>query len=129
MSIMQLDIDHFGLFNKKYDHLTGDEVLRGVVERMKSRVRNTDIVARWGGEEFAVYLPETNLQEAAAIAETIRAQIGEHPFSLEGIDPVTVTVSIGVAEYEAGMDIDAFVRVANHKMLTAKKQGRNRVVS
>lgn len=128
MCVIMLDVDHFGEFNKKYDHLIGDQVLRGVVERMKARVRHTDIVARWGGEEFAAFLPDTDKEEAINIAEQILQQIGNHPFIID-TKSLSVTVSLGVAHYEPGMDVDGFMRAADQKMLKAKETGRNKVVS
>lgn len=128
ISLIMLDIDHFGDFNKKHDHQVGDEVLRGVVERTKSRVRDTDLVARWGGEEFMVYLPETKKEEALEVAEQIRKQIGDTPFIVDD-KQLHVTASLGVAEYEQTMDLKSFTRAVNLKMLAAKNQGRNRVIS
>lgn len=127
MSLIMIDVDDFRDFNKKHDHQVGDEVLKGVVERMKSRVRSTDLVSRWGGEEFCVYLPETKREKAVEVAEQIRKQVGESPFLIDK-KRFFVTISLGVAEYESDMDLNAFVRVANRKMLIAKKQGKNQVV-
>ncbi len=128
MSLIMFDIDHFGAFNKLHDHQVGDEVLKGVVERVKARVRSTDIVARWGGEEFMVYLPETELEQATEVAEQIRKQVGDTPYRIDQKD-LRVTISLGVAQYEADMDMQEFIRKVNLNMLDAKKQGRNRVVS
>lgn len=128
MSLIMFDIDHFGDFNKRHDHQVGDEVLKGVVDRTKSRVRNTDLVCRWGGEEFMVYLPETGKARAVEVAEQIRKQISDAAFLIDGKE-LHVTVSLGVAEYEPEMDLKAFTRAANLNMLAAKNQGRNQVVS
>lgn len=128
MSLIMLDVDNYGDFNKKYDHQVGDEVLKGIVERTKSRVRTTDIVARWAGDEFMVYLPETGMEQALEVAQQIRKQIGQSAFRI-GKKKLSVTVSVGVAEYESHMDLKAFVAAANRKVLDAKDQGRNRVVS
>lgn len=132
MSLIMFDINHFGKFNKLHDHQVGDEVLKGVVDRVKSRVRNTDVVARFGGDEFYVYLPNTAKEEAVKAAEELRKQVGNTPFDIDDKEEkksLSVTISLGVAEYETGMDVDAFMKTANKKMLMAKKQGRNRVVS
>ncbi len=128
MALLFLDIDHFGLFNKQYDQLVGDQVLRGVVDRIRSRVRATDIVGRIGGEELLVYLPNTNYSQAMELAEQIRTRIESPLFDISPQKQVQVTISIGVAKYEAGMTVDDFIRAANHYMKQAKESGRNRVV-
>ena len=127
MSLIFIDVDHFGAFNKRHDHQVGDEVLKTVVERMKSRVRSTDVVARYGGEEFFIYLPHTDKEEAMNVAEQIRLQVASTPFTIDEKRTETVTISLGVSQYEGGMDAVAFVRAADLKMKSAKNKGRNQV--
>lgn len=128
MSLIMLDIDYFGEFNKKYDHQIGDEVLKCVVERVKTRIRSTDILARIGGEEFLIYLSDTTLERATEVAEQVRAQVAAQPFQVSNTESVPITISLGVSQYLITMDYSSFVRDANQKMLTAKNTGRNRVV-
>ncbi len=128
MSIAFLDVDHFGDFNKKFGHQVGDEVLKGVVERIKTRIRSTDILVRYGGEEFIIYLPDTNGEQAASVAEEVRIQVADPPFIVDDTKQVSVTISLGVSEFRPDMDFKSFLKEANQKMLLAKKKGRNRVV-
>lgn len=127
MAMMVLDIDHFKKFNDEHDHLVGDQVLRGVVARIKERVRTTDLVGRFGGEEFVVYLPHTGLSQALELAEEIRARIADDPFEINPEKHLSVTVSIGVAEFEPGMTLNIFLKEADDHLFKAKGAGRNRV--
>lgn len=129
LSLIMFDLDDFGQINKRYDHQVGDLVLKKVVRCVKERVRATDIVARLGGEEFVIYLPDTPVDQAWIVAEQVRSCVAEEAISLEGIaDPLRVTISSGIACLQPGMDVPAFLRIANHNMLAAKRQGKNRVV-
>lgn len=127
MSLIMADIDNFGLFNKTYNQLVGNSVLKEVVCRFKERVRASDIVGRLGGEEFAVYLPNTHLEKAIEVAEDIRKRLAETPFQISSELQVQVTVSFGVAQFQAGMDADEFLVQANEYMKKAKEEGKNRV--
>ena len=128
ISLIMLDIDHFGAFNKTYDHLIGDQVLRGVIDRVKARVRGTDMVGRYGGEEFLVYLPNTTLSQGLELAESIRQRVASSTFVVEPHNELSVTISLGVAQFEPGMSPEDFIRAANVHMKMAKEMGRNRVV-
>ncbi|HVY91846.1 MAG TPA: sensor domain-containing diguanylate cyclase [Bryobacteraceae bacterium] len=122
ISLLMLDIDHFKEFNDRHGHLVGDDCLRSVGGAVNSAVRATDVVARYGGEEIAVILPETSLEDAVGLAERIRCSI-----EAGGI----VTASIGVATADAGSAgmPETLVRAADRAMYRAKTGGRNRVAT
>jgi diguanylate cyclase (GGDEF)-like protein len=123
-----LDIDHFKTINDRFGHHAGDEVLRGVVDRVQSVLRAGAQVGRYGGEEFLVVLPDCSVDEAVPAAERLRHAIAELPFAIEGHPPLDVRVSIGVStrpggEGEAGLLIQA----ADRALYRAKESGRDRV--
>ena len=127
MAIIMVDIDHFKRLNDEFGHLLGDEVLRGVAGILKQQLRKMDMVCRYGGEEFAIVVPETTGENALTVAEKLRRQIEGHPFP--GV-PRPVTISCGVADYPAhGSSRDEVVAAADSALYTAKQQGRNRVVA
>ena len=117
-ALLMLDLDHFKAINDTKGHLAGDEVLAAFAHECASLMREHDHFARLGGEEFAVFLPETGLPAALALAERIRAA-AEH---------VGVTVSIGAAQREPGTDIEVLYAQADKNLYAAKQAGRNRVV-
>ncbi len=124
-SLIMIDIDHFKNINDTYGHNAGDTVLSGIALIMKNSIRKSDLVGRYGGEEFIVLLSETREENAAAVAEKLRQEISEHVFHNIGI----VTVSCGVVEIsEQTKSIDEVINAADKKLYTAKHQGRNRVV-
>jgi len=132
LSVLMVDLDHFKAINDSYGHVVGDEVLRGVSRVLQREARAVDVVARFGGEEFLVVLPETGEEGAVALAERIRARVEETP-------PVTggeygwlrVTVSIGVATVPSPRvnSPEELIAVADEALYRAKAQGRNRVCS
>ena len=121
-SLMIIDIDHFKQLNDRYGHDVGDETLRRVADILQLRARKADCVARWGGEEFTVLLPETSLDFASVLANDIRRLIADARPSADGL-----TVSIGVGEITAGEDASAFFRRVDVALYRAKANGRNRV--
>ncbi|MFF5075555.1 GGDEF domain-containing protein [Actinoplanes sp. NPDC000266] len=121
-----VDLDHFKTINDTYGHLHGDVVLREAAARLSAALRPADLVARWGGEEFVVLLPQTTEAEAAAIAERVRQQIADRPVLLP-TGPVPITASIGVANSRHGGDDDMLVERADQALYEAKRSGRNRV--
>ncbi len=123
-SLLVMDIDHFKRVNDTYGHIVGDMVLKKLVEVLKQRIRRSDTLARWGGEEFIVLLPDTALEGAAVLAEDLRAIIEETEFP----HVKNITISLGVAEYEAGQTIDNTVTEADKALYKAKESGRNCVV-
>jgi diguanylate cyclase len=131
LSILLVDIDHFKEFNDRYGHLTGDNVLRLVARMIKKNVKGKDIVCRFGGEEFAVILPETLLAGALSAAENIRACFSNKSLRAvaDGKDLGVLTVSVGAACYCRGESLDDLVLRADRALYHAKDGGRNRVTS
>lgn len=127
MAVIMVDIDHFKKLNDEFGHLLGDEVLRCVAGILKQQLRKMDMVCRYGGEEFAVVVPETTGDNAIMVAEKLRRQIESHPFP--GV-PRPVTISCGVADYPLhGATRDEVVAAADGALYRAKQSGRNRVVT
>jgi diguanylate cyclase (GGDEF)-like protein/PAS domain S-box-containing protein len=122
-SVLLIDIDHFKQVNDIYGHLCGDDLLYAFALLLKASCRDTDHVGRWGGEEFIVLIPNTNLSSAVLMADKLRATIAEHVFTTVG----TLTVSIGVATYRNGMSEDDLFQLADNALYRAKSNGRNRV--
>jgi two-component system cell cycle response regulator len=131
MSILLLDIDRFKAINDGYGHDAGDEVLREFASRVRAHTRGIDVVARFGGEEVVVLVPDTPQDGARAVAERIREQVEATPFPIgRGARSVPVTVSIGVAARQAGDQSGAdILKRADVALYRAKEQGRNRVES
>jgi diguanylate cyclase (GGDEF)-like protein len=121
------DIDEFKPFNDRHGHACGDRVLCAVADRMRERVRRQDVVGRWGGEEFLVLLPDTDLEGAVAAAENLRRAVASTECRWAGAN-LRVTVTIGVSEFQADMDADACLRVADDRLYAGKAAGKNRVV-
>jgi two-component system, cell cycle response regulator len=130
VSLLMFDIDHFKRVNDTNGHAAGDTVLRQMAMRTLDSVRTVDLVARLGGEEFAVVMPETSLALATAVADRLRLAIASQPFVLgPGVAKLPVTVSIGVATAFAGADDrDHLLKRADDALYAAKSAGRNRVV-
>jgi diguanylate cyclase (GGDEF)-like protein/PAS domain S-box-containing protein len=133
LSLLALDLDHFKRVNDSYGHPAGDDVLVAVANVLKGMVRKTDLVARFGGEEFMVLLPDTDAAGAYEVAEKIRATLAAEVISAQCNDTrvlLTVTVSIGVSTMLAGPNIPSFddlVERADQALYAAKINGRNRV--
>ncbi|MEM9538873.1 MAG: diguanylate cyclase [Cyanobacteria bacterium P01_E01_bin.42] len=128
LSILMLDLDRFKNINDTYGHSLGDEVLKKMAEVTSSVLRAMDYFGRFGGEEFVILLPETNLEEGRDVAERIGREIAEMQLThLEKI--IKITVSIGVATYQVGdTTIDDILRRADDALYQAKRLGRDRVV-
>jgi diguanylate cyclase len=131
LSLLLLDIDHFKLFNDKYGHLIGDDVLKFVSKKIKDLVRGRDFFARFGGEEFAILLPQTPLVGAEKVAENIRRFFSDSPIkTLTGsLKLGNITVSIGVTCYRAEESFEELIFRADKALYCAKETGRNRVVT
>jgi diguanylate cyclase (GGDEF)-like protein len=127
MSLIMLDIDNFKKMNDEFGHLLGDEMLRAVSTILKQQLRKMDMVCRYGGDEFAIVVPETAGESAMRVAEKLRRQIETHFFP--GV-PRPATISCGVADYPAhGVTRDEIVAAADAALYLAKQAGRNRVAS
>jgi diguanylate cyclase (GGDEF)-like protein/PAS domain S-box-containing protein len=127
MSLMMIDIDHFKPINDSYGHAAGDAVLQGLVKRAQESLRQSDTLGRIGGEEFAVFLPETNLAAGLEVAERLRIHIEERPIVADA-RAVPCSVSIGIAQLSAhDGTIDDLMRRADRALYRAKNGGRNRV--
>ncbi len=130
LCVLLLDADHFKSINDNYGHAIGDEVLQSIAGICRRNLRTSDIFGRYGGEEFAITLPETGLAEAAIVAERIRRSIEGFSISPTGHGPVNCTVSIGVAAHAPMHNTFAeLLEDADARMLEAKRQGRNCIAS
>jgi diguanylate cyclase (GGDEF)-like protein len=128
VSLLLIDIDHFKNVNDTYGHRAGDTILRELSQRLMTRARSTDYVCRYGGEEIAVILIETNITEAKAIAEELRILIEKEPFPIEDGRYIPITLSIGVSTYsEEAKDASMMVSNADNALYRAKENGRNQV--
>lgn len=122
LSVIVFDIDRFKLINDSFGHLTGDDVLRTLASIAMGHIRDTDYLIRWGGEEFLIVSPETDLGKAMLVAERLRTVMSAHIF--EYIGPITA--SFGVAQYREGESRDSFITRADNAMYNAKRT-RNKV--
>ncbi|MDR0210321.1 MAG: diguanylate cyclase [Pseudomonas putida] len=121
-----LDLDHFKRINDNYGHLAGDKVLKIVADQLRKRLRGQDFIARFGGEEFVVLLPQTPPAVGLKLAETLRAAIEACPFHFKG-ERVVITTSIGLSAFRTGERGDQVLKRADDALYRAKDQGRNRV--
>jgi two-component system cell cycle response regulator len=128
-SFIMADIDHFKAVNDSYGHSTGDSVLKGVARIIREKARDADIVARFGGEEFAIAMPQTETRGAEVIAERIREAVMSEVFQTE-LGPLKVTLSLGIATYpDHGEDRSSVIDLADQSLYHAKKHGRNQSVA
>jgi diguanylate cyclase (GGDEF)-like protein len=129
LSLALLDIDHFKRFNDTYGHAAGDQVLTAVARTLTDNLRPTDLVARFGGEEFVIIFPDTDIGQAVIAAERVRLSIAATEVcTLNGQPLPRVTVSIGIAQLAPGQSVKDFLEVADQALYRAKDAGRNRVV-
>jgi two-component system, cell cycle response regulator len=131
LALMMIDIDYFKSINDGHGHDAGDDVLREFAVRIRKSIRGIDLACRYGGEEFVVVMPETDLGVAGMVAERIRRAIASNPFSVSsGQSRLDVTISIGLATLDAkGEQIADVLKRADQALYRAKRDGRNRVVS
>jgi len=128
LSLAMLDADHFKAKNDLYGHAVGDEILVSLARTAGAGLRQSDVLARWGGEEFVILFTETELDEAALVTERLRAAVAGEPVR-SSAGPVAVTVSAGVVAWSrAGETLESLVARADQAMYEAKKAGRDRVV-
>lgn len=123
-SLIALDIDHFKSVNDRLGHDAGDQVLRHLVDLIRGRIRSSDILARWGGEEFLLLLPSTSLAAASSLADSLLEALRSTP--IEGIG--IITASLGVTAWRTGDTVGQLVQRADTLMYAAKTNGRNRVM-
>jgi diguanylate cyclase (GGDEF)-like protein len=129
MSVLLFDLDHFKKINDQFGHGVGDTVLRVMAQRVASVVRAQDTFGRFGGEEFALLLPCTPLEDAMLVAEKIRKTIADTPVEVQGVS-VPVTASVGGASARVGVPAyDVLINEADAALYSAKRQGRNRSVA
>jgi diguanylate cyclase (GGDEF)-like protein/PAS domain S-box-containing protein len=128
LSVLAIDFDHFKKVNDKYGHDAGDQVLKAVTIKLEQQIRKTDILARMGGEEFSVMLPNTHYSEAKIIAEKLRAAVANDAITHES-DSIPITITIGVAATDNGYtDESSLLRRADRALYFGKESGRNKVV-
>ena len=134
LSCLFVDADHFKQINDRHGHAAGDQVLVALAQRLRSRLRTSDLPTRYGGEEFAVLLPQTDAASAERLAQEICAAIAAEPICLDSGTSISVTVSIGVAALPSSADLsitaagEALLGAADQAVYRAKAAGRNRVV-
>jgi diguanylate cyclase (GGDEF)-like protein len=126
--VLLLDVDHFKRVNDTYGHLAGDAVLVSVGQILRTRVRSTDVAGRYGGEEFCVLLPETDLEPGRELAERLRQHIAAERFPAAGGAVFHVTCSVGLAHFDsARQKVTDLLQAADEALYRAKQQGRDRV--
>jgi diguanylate cyclase len=126
-----IDIDYFKNFNGSFGHQVGDQVLRLVAGVLQDNVRESDLAARYGGEELMSVLPGANLDICAEVAERIRRRISEARLTRRatGEEISSVTISIGVAQFRLAESAEALIERCDHALYRAKASGRNRTVT
>ena len=128
ISLLMLDLDNFKVLNDRFGHIAGDRVLATVAEILKTQFRPSDVLVRYGGDEFAVLLPHANATQACVIAERVReAVIDSEMIRDKDAGDSKVSVSIGVAELTEGQTLDSFLESADEALYRAKRSGRNAV--
>jgi diguanylate cyclase (GGDEF)-like protein len=126
VSVLMCDIDHFKAINDAHGHAAGDMVLTAIVGRFRACLRTEDVLGRWGGEEFIIVCPFTDLPGATVAAERVRTRVADTPVAIPECEPMSVTVSVGCASGR-GEAPDSLVRRADAALFAAKEAGRNLV--
>lgn len=124
--VVMIDVDHFKAANDTYGHAVGDETLRAVAQRLSGALRDGDVVGRWGGDEFLVFLPDTTLETGAVLAERLRSSLAQDPIQT-GAGALSLSGSFGVAMSTAGVGLDDVIQLADEALLEAKALGKNNV--
>lgn len=130
LCVIMIDIDHFKKFNDKYGHLVGDQVLKLVATTLKENIKGRDFVARWGGEEFGLLLPNTSLSDAVVLGDQLRLTVASKKIirKPQNEDLGTITLSMGTTTFIYGENPNDFVDRADQALYRAKQEGRNRIV-
>jgi two-component system cell cycle response regulator len=129
LAVLVLDIDYFKSINDTHGHDAGDDVLREFATRIRKSIRGIDLACRYGGEEFVVVMPETNMAIATVVGERLRRRIATEPFAIQqGTRTVDVTISIGIAALKPADTGASVLKRADQALYRAKREGRNRVV-
>jgi diguanylate cyclase (GGDEF)-like protein len=126
LNALLIDIDHFKNLNDTYGHLAGDEVLRGFARSLSHSVRQSDIICRWGGEEFIILFKDTDSSKAQQLAEKIRAQAELNHYPFAGVN-LRATISLGLTELQSDDSLDTLIGRADRALYRAKESGRNRL--
>ena len=127
LSLILLDIDHFKAINDSYGHSIGDQVLQSLAERLNHNIREVDLMSRYGGDEFMVLLPETDIFTAIKVAERLRSSVEASPLPTEH-GHITIQISVGVAKLSTQTnDLNRLLELADMALYNAKQNGRNRV--
>ncbi len=126
-SLVMIDIDSFKQFNDKHGHQVGDEVIRHVSRTIRASVRDTDVISRYGGDEFSIILKQADLAEARVVAERIRSAVVKTEVRTPSGVALNITLSVGIAEFDTEMTLHDFMRLADQMMYRAKALGKNRV--
>jgi diguanylate cyclase (GGDEF)-like protein len=130
LALVLFDVDHFKAVNDQFGHPGGDDALRQLADRALRGVRSIDLVARFGGEEFVVVMPETDLKAAMMVAERLRQSVAAEPFHIHTAgERQPITISVGVAVAEPGDTVDTLLQRADDALYEAKNGGRNKVVA
>ena len=129
VGLILADLDDFKSVNDAHGHLTGDSVLRAFADTLRETVREIDVAIRWGGEEFGVILPDTDVEGAGQVAERIRAALNGRGLTASNGAPLRVTASFGVASFVPGMTADELIEAADDALYEAKREGKDRVVA
>ncbi|MEH6450088.1 MAG: GGDEF domain-containing protein [Oleispira sp.] len=127
LSLMVCDIDLFKRINDSYGHLAGDKVLKIIAKSLQRNLRDSDFIARFGGEEFVALMPETSAEEAKIVAEKLRTKVEGSPFNFKK-EPVQITISFGISQFAPGETIEEVFERADKALYKAKDNGRNQVI-
>jgi len=128
LTLIMLDLDHFKQVNDQYGHATGDWVLIETAHLLSKACRMGDVLSRWGGEEFLLLLPETDLEQTSVFAERVRQSIEARRLSIRQ-GTIVVTASFGVVERNQHTSLEELINEADERLYEAKQSGRNRVSS
>jgi two-component system cell cycle response regulator len=130
VSLLMLDIDDFKTVNDSHGHLAGDKLLKEIAEKLRQNMREIDVLARFGGDEFVIILPYTQQEDAAAIAERMRVMFETCVVAVNDHVSLSISMSIGVAEFDPGVDtLQHLIQKADKALYTAKFEGKNKVVT